>query len=146
MLVQEIIPYHAHSTTRTMRLKHFNLEFGVQVFKAFSDESRVRIINLLYHNREMCISDLELVLEFTQTKTSRHLIYLKNAGLSVSRKVDQWVYYSLKEEALELIYSLLQYLEKDHSLQQDRETYRILYSNRELAVNKLPRHAVTARS
>ncbi|MDX1904672.1 MAG: metalloregulator ArsR/SmtB family transcription factor, partial [Thermonemataceae bacterium] len=64
-----------------MRVKHFNLTVGSQIFKAFSDESRIRIMYLLFKNKEMCISDLELILDFTQTKISRHLIYLKNAGL-----------------------------------------------------------------
>ncbi|SDL76119.1 DNA-binding transcriptional regulator, ArsR family [Catalinimonas alkaloidigena] len=120
-----------------MRLKHINISFGVQLFKAFSDESRVRIIHLLYQNKEMCISDLEMVLEFTQTKTSRHLIYLKSAGLASSRKVDQWVYYYLKDEVLDMVNQLLKYVEKDQVLQKDLEIYQILYSNRELAANRL---------
>ncbi|MBY0424376.1 MAG: metalloregulator ArsR/SmtB family transcription factor, partial [Cytophagales bacterium] len=81
-----------------MRLKNFSLSLGNQIFKSFSDESRVRIMYLLFQNQEMCISDLELILDFTQTKTSRHLIYLKNAGLVSYRKFDQWVFYSIKEE------------------------------------------------
>jgi len=120
-----------------MKLKNFTLPFGSQLFKAFSDESRVRILHLLYKNTEMCISDLEQVLDFTQAKTSRHVIYLKNAGLLSFRKIDQWVYYYLKDEFTEIIGQLFQYLSKDTTLQNDLETYRILYSNRELAINKL---------
>jgi ArsR family transcriptional regulator, arsenate/arsenite/antimonite-responsive transcriptional repressor len=120
-----------------MKLKNFTLPFGSQLFKAFSDESRVRILYLLYKNTEMCISDLEQVLDFTQAKTSRHVIYLKNAGLLSFRKIDQWVYYYLKDEFTEIIGQLFQYLSKDTTLQNDLETYRILYSNRELAINKL---------
>ena len=120
-----------------MKLKYFNLPFGVQIFKALSDESRVRILHLLHQNQEMCISDLELVLEFTQTKTSRHLIYLKNAGLTQARKVDQWVFYYLKEEVTDMVQQLLKYVEKDALLQKDQEAYAILFSNRELAANRL---------
>ena len=116
-----------------MKLKHFNLSFGSAVFKSFSDESRIRILNLLHQKGEMCISDLEHVLDFTQTKTSRHLIYLKNAGLVNYRKVDQWVYYYVKNEVVEVVQHLLGYLSKDSLLQRDEENYRILYSNRELA-------------
>ena len=65
-----------------MRLKNFNLLLGSQIFKACADESRLRILNLIFSNGEMCITDLEQILEFTQAKTSRHLIYLKNAGPS----------------------------------------------------------------
>jgi DNA-binding transcriptional ArsR family regulator len=119
-----------------MRLKHFNITFGSQVFKAFSEEARIRIIYLLYNNEEMCISDIEHILDFTQAKTSRHLIYLKNAGLVGFKKVDQWAYYYLKEEVKDIVQQIFQYLGKDPVLLNDQETYRILYSNRELAICK----------
>jgi DNA-binding transcriptional ArsR family regulator len=119
-----------------MRLKHFNITFGSQVFKAFSEEARIRIIYLLYNNEEMCISDIEHILDFTQAKTSRHLIYLKNAGLVGFKKVDQWAYYYLKEEVKDIVQQIFQYLGKDLVLLNDQETYRILYSNRELAICK----------
>lgn len=120
-----------------MRLKHFSLSVGSQIFKCFSDESRVRIIHLLYQNSKMCPSDLELVLDFTQTKTSRHLVYLKNAGLLQSIKIDQWIFYVLKEEVSDIVQQLLRYLSKDTMLLKDQEIYQILYSNRELAINKI---------
>jgi ArsR family transcriptional regulator, arsenate/arsenite/antimonite-responsive transcriptional repressor len=120
-----------------MRLKHFNLQLGTQLLKSFSDESRIRILHMLFKNKEMCISDIEMVLDFTQTKTSRHLIYLKNAGLVDSRKVDQWTYYSIKEEVVDFVDMIYRYLDKDPLLEKDMQTYRTLYNNRELAVNKL---------
>ncbi len=120
-----------------MRLKQFNLVIGSQLFKAFSEESRIRILHLLFQHKEMCISDLEQVLDYTQTKTSRHLVYLKNSGLLNSKQVDQWVFYYIKDEYYDIISHLFQYLNKDLTLQKDLETYRILFSNRELAVNKL---------
>ncbi len=120
-----------------MKLKNFNLSFGSQLFKTFSDESRVRILYLLYKNKEMCISDLEQVLDFTQAKTSRHVLYLKNSGLLSFKKMDQWVYYYLKDEFTEIVGQLFQYMSKDAVLQNDYETYQVLYSNRELAINKL---------
>ncbi|HEY4652070.1 MAG TPA: metalloregulator ArsR/SmtB family transcription factor [Pontibacter sp.] len=120
-----------------MRLKHFSLAFGEQIFKALADESRVRILHLILRNKEMCISDLEQVLDFTQTKTSRHLAYLRSAGLVAPRKLDQWVYYSLKDEAADMINQIFSYLERDATLLKDQEVYQILYSNRELAINKL---------
>ena len=42
-----------------MRLKNFSLPFGGQIFKALSDEARIRIMHLLYKNKELTISDLE---------------------------------------------------------------------------------------
>lgn len=120
-----------------MRLKHFNVSFGEQVFKALGDESRIRILNLIYKNAEMCISDIEQVLDFTQTKTSRHLSYLKHSGLVAFKRIDNWVYYYLRDETADLLHTIFNYLEKDEILLKDQETYQVLYSNRELAVNKL---------
>ena len=120
-----------------MRLKNFNLSFGSQIFKACSDESRVRILHLIFKNKEMCISDIEHILEFTQTKTSRHLIYLKNSGILNTRKQDQWVFYYLKDEVYEIIGQIFQFLNKDQVLIADQSVYKTMYNNRELAQNKL---------
>ncbi|MFL5730076.1 MAG: ArsR/SmtB family transcription factor [Cytophagaceae bacterium] len=120
-----------------IRIKNFELRTGSEIFKAFSDESRVRIMHLLYKNQEMCISDLELILDFTQTKTSRHLIYLKNARLVKYKKVDQWVYYFINEAYDDIISQIFSFLEKDTALQKDLEEYKTLYSNNELAIRKL---------
>ncbi|MGV3538712.1 MAG: ArsR/SmtB family transcription factor [Rufibacter sp.] len=126
-----------------MRLKNFNVSFGEQVFKALGDSSRIRVLNLLLRNKELCIADLELVLDFTQTKTSRHLIYLKNAGLVTFRKQDQWAFYYIKDEMMDLLQQMFGYLEKDSQLLKDQEVYQTLYSNRELAVNKLQQRHFT---
>ena len=119
-----------------MRLKNLSLSIGSQIFKACSDESRLRILSLVFQNKEMCISDLEQILDFTQTKTSRHLIYLKNSGMLTTRKVDQWVFYSLKEEVYEIVSQIFQFLSKDQILKQDYEVFKTMYSNRELALNR----------
>jgi ArsR family transcriptional regulator len=119
-----------------MRLKNFTLGFGTQIFKAFSDESRVRILFMLHHYPELCISDLEHILDFSQTKTSRHISYLKNSGLLGSRKQDQWVFYHIKEEVKDFVSQIFRYLQKDQLLLNDLDTFRILESNRELAIPK----------
>ena len=93
-----------------MRLKHFNLDLGAQIFLSCSDTSRLRILNLIMNNGEMCISDLERILEFTQTKTSRHLIYLKNSDMLTTRKYNQWVFYQIKDEVFDIIKQVLQFI------------------------------------
>jgi ArsR family transcriptional regulator len=120
-----------------MRLKNISLNYGLRIFKALSEEPRIRIIHLLLLNRELSISDLEHILDFTQTKTSRHLIYLKNAGLLGSRRVDQWMFYYILEEYIEIIQQIFKFIQKDPSLIRDQETFGILKSNRELAINKI---------
>ncbi len=122
-----------------MRLKNFNLLLGSQIFKACADESRLRILNLIFTNGEMCITDLEKILEYTQAKTSRHLIYLKNAGILSYRRYNHWVFYQVKDEVYEIIKQIFQFLRKDQQLLNDQQLYQTLFSNRELAINKMQR-------
>ena len=120
-----------------MKLKNFSLPFGAQIFKSLSDEARVRILHLLLKNGEMTISDLEHILDYTQTKTSRHVTYLKNSNIVNARKHDQWVFYSIREEVELVMIQIFNFLNKDARLQKDQETYEILKSNRELAENRI---------
>jgi ArsR family transcriptional regulator len=120
-----------------MRLKSFNLTFGSQIFKACADESRLRILSLIVMNGEMCISDLEKILEFTQAKTSRHLIYLKNSGILSFRRYNNWVFYQVKDEAEDIIRQIFQFISKDQQLQKDQQVYQTLFTNRELAVTNV---------
>ena len=119
-----------------MRLKNFSLTFGSQIFKAVSDESRVRILHLFYRNGTLTISDIEHILDFTQTKTSRHIAYLKNSGMLNARKADQWVFYSIREEVEDIVNRVFEFLAKDTTLRKDQEVFEILSSNRELAKNR----------
>jgi len=72
---------------------------SLRALQAFTDETRLRIINLLYE-RELCVCDLEVVLGTTQTKISRHLAHLRNADLVGHRKIAQWSFYSLQGTGL----------------------------------------------
>jgi ArsR family transcriptional regulator len=120
-----------------MKLKNFGLTFGEQIFKSLSDQARVRILHLLIRNGEMTISDLEHILEFTQTKTSRHITYLKNSNIVNARKHDQWVFYGIREEVELVMIQIFGFLNKDAVLHKDQEVYEILKSNRELAKNRI---------
>ena len=66
----------------------------VYIFKALADENRIRILNLL-RSGELCGCDIESVLGVKQSNASRHLNRLKIAGIIVSTKKSQWVYYRL---------------------------------------------------
>jgi ArsR family transcriptional regulator len=63
-------------------------------FRAFSDRTRLRILNLL-RDGELCVCDLIDVLRLPQAKISRHLAYLRRARLVRVRKEGLWCYYSL---------------------------------------------------
>jgi len=67
------------------------------LFRALSDESRLRILNLLFSWGELCVCDIEEVMGATQTKVSRHLAYLRRARLVVQRREGLWKLYSLAE-------------------------------------------------
>lgn len=120
-----------------MRIKHFNSSVGTQIFKSFSELPRIRLINLLHHRGPLSTSDLELILDFTQAKTSRHLVYLKSSGLVSSSRIDQWVMYSVNDEFGDIISQLLNFFEKDPQLKNDLETCDVLKSNRELSTSKI---------
>jgi ArsR family transcriptional regulator len=64
------------------------------VFRALSDRTRLRILNLL-QGGELCVCHLVAVLDVPQPTASRHLAYLRKAGLVVARKEGLWMYYSL---------------------------------------------------
>ena len=64
------------------------------LFRAFSDPLRLRILNLL-QQRELCVCDLVDVLSVPQPTVSRHLSYLRKAGLIEVRRTGSWNYYTL---------------------------------------------------
>ena len=83
------------------------MEELLDVLKALTDETRLRILNLLYE-KELCVCDIMSTLQISQAKASRHLIYLKNSGLVKGRKSAQWSHYSLcKTEQWKFIDSLV---------------------------------------
>ncbi len=65
-----------------------------RVFRAFADPTRLRILHLL-RGGEVCVCDLTAVLRVPQPKVSRHLAYLRKAGLVRVRKDGLWSYYKL---------------------------------------------------
>jgi ArsR family transcriptional regulator, arsenate/arsenite/antimonite-responsive transcriptional repressor len=64
------------------------------VFRAFSDRTRLRILHLL-RGQEVCVGDLVKVLDVPQPTASRHLAYLRRAGLVTTRKQGLWMFYAL---------------------------------------------------
>lgn len=70
------------------------------LFKALADETRLQMLALLLRRGEMCVCDFVAVLEITQSKASRHLRYLRNAGLVRDRRDGLWVYYRVRPDPL----------------------------------------------
>ncbi|MBI5597598.1 MAG: winged helix-turn-helix transcriptional regulator [Elusimicrobia bacterium] len=65
-----------------------------RMFKAFADGTRLRVLHLLAKG-ELCVCDIMAVLGAPQPKVSRHLSYLKRAGLVTVRREGAWRHYSL---------------------------------------------------
>ena len=65
-----------------------------RMFRALADRTRLRILCLLQYG-ECCVGDLVAALKIEQPSASRHLAYLRKAGLVEVRKAGQWSYYSL---------------------------------------------------
>jgi ArsR family transcriptional regulator len=77
-----------------------------RVFRALSDETRVRIVALLGHG-ELCVCHLENALALGQPTVSRHLAVLKAAGVADSRRDGSWVYYRLVEQDAPAVQGIL---------------------------------------
>jgi len=70
-----------------------------QMFRAFSDRTRLRILSMLRRSAEgqseLCVCEIVGVLGAPQPKVSRHLAYLRRAGLVEARREGLWMYYRL---------------------------------------------------
>lgn len=78
---------------RTERTGAPGLQTYTTIFKALSDETRLRIY-LLLGKGEICVCQIQVALGISQTKVSRHLTVLRHAGLVNARREGQWMYYS----------------------------------------------------
>ncbi|MFC1597165.1 ArsR/SmtB family transcription factor [Planctomycetota bacterium] len=84
---------------------------AVQLFKALADETRLRILNLIGH-REVCVCQIVEALGLGQSKVSRHLAHLRNAGLVNDRREGLWIYYSLAQPCGRLHEQVVEWLRR----------------------------------
>jgi ArsR family transcriptional regulator len=75
------------------------------VFKALADRTRLRILRLLMAG-EVCVCDIHDTLKIPQAKASRHLAYLRRAGLVSTRREGLWIHYSLSPSADPIVTAL----------------------------------------
>lgn len=71
-------------------------------FKALADETRLQILALLSWRPELCVCDIMRVLGLTQSKASRHLRYLTQAGILEDQRIGVWVNYRVSPDLLPL--------------------------------------------
>jgi len=66
------------------------------LFKALADRTRLRLIGLL-GDSEVCVCFIVAILKISQPKISRHLAYLRHAGIVTVRREGKWMHYRLAE-------------------------------------------------
>jgi ArsR family transcriptional regulator, arsenate/arsenite/antimonite-responsive transcriptional repressor len=97
-------------------------------YTALADKSRLRLINLM-KNGEICVCHLQGVLKTNQPKISRHLAYLRKAGLVAARRDGKWTHYRLKKPVLNLgkiLSQTLIHLRSDHQIKKDDQRLKRL--------------------
>jgi ArsR family transcriptional regulator len=83
----------------------------MNIFKALSEETRLRILKLLEHG-ELCVCDIVSALDLIQPKVSFHLAALKEAGLIKDRKQGKWTHYRIDDSDFFRRFLLLSVLER----------------------------------
>lgn len=76
-----------------MSKKKYNIE---NLFRALADTTRLRLISLM-GDSEVCVCFFVEILQSSQPKISRHLAYLRRAGIVASRREGKWMHYRLTE-------------------------------------------------
>jgi len=96
----------------------------VNVIKALSDETRIRIIKVLLE-RDCCVCEVMQALDISQSRASRNLSILEEVGFINSTRDAMWVVYSINRHSDECVNSLLQMMrscvEDDELVKMDRE-------------------------
>ena len=94
------------------------------LFRALADPTRLRLINLMA-DQEICVCYFIDVIGAPQPKISRHLAYLRRAGIVSARREGKWMHYRLtipqESHAAALLKTTVQALREDKEMQRDRE-------------------------
>jgi ArsR family transcriptional regulator len=94
----------------------------VPLFAALADRTRLRLLNLIA-GREVCVCYLVEILRQSQPKISRHLAYLRKAGVVAARKEGKWMHYRIGRSqgpaAGAILSAVLESLQSDREMQSD---------------------------
>jgi DNA-binding transcriptional ArsR family regulator len=97
--VCEITCVDSEKTARVQKqLERISVVDVTKIFKALSDETRMKIAYSLTLEEELCVCDVANIVGATTATTSHHLRHLKNLGLAKYRKEGKLVYYSLDDD------------------------------------------------
>jgi ArsR family transcriptional regulator, lead/cadmium/zinc/bismuth-responsive transcriptional repressor len=97
--VCEVTCVDSEKTARVQQqLNKVNISDVTKIFKALSDETRMKIAYALTLEKELCVCDVANIVGATTATASHHLRNLKSLGLAKYRKEGKLVYYSLDDE------------------------------------------------
>ena len=100
--------------------KSFNLE---RFFQALGDNTRLRLLNLM-GDQEICVCYFVEILDQPQPKISRHLAYLRNAGIVAARRDGKWMHYRIVNPpnigAAQVLQQTLAWIRAERTMQADR--------------------------
>ncbi len=101
------------------RQKPFDME---RFFAALADRTRLRLLNLM-GDQEICVCYFVEILDQPQPKISRHLAYLRNAGIVSARREGKWMHYRIVMPshafAARVLTDVLAWLREERSMQAD---------------------------
>lgn len=104
---------------RTGRSQTVSLD---RFFRALADPTRLRLINLIA-GQELCVCYLVLVIDAPQPKISRHLAYLRQAGIVAARREGKWMHYRLTtpldSHAAAILKTTIDSLKRDKEMRRD---------------------------
>src|SRR5215510_5599013 len=111
------------------------------LFRSLADRTRLRLVNLMGKD-EVCVCYFVEVLRTPQPKISRHLAYLRRAGIVGARREGKWMHYRIiqpKDPSAALVLKNIQdWLSNDREMQRDRS--RLVH----MCCVKVPAHLTTA--
>jgi ArsR family transcriptional regulator len=103
-----------------MAKQTFNVE---RFFQALGDNTRLRLLNLM-GEQEVCVCYFVEILDSPQPKISRHLAYLRSAGIVAARREGKWMHYRIVMPphigATQILKQTLDWLKEDRLMQKDR--------------------------
>ena len=105
---------------KTKSTKPYDLQL---LFRALADRTRLRLLNLMGED-EVCVCFLVEALKLSQPKISRHLAYLRRAGIVVTRRDGKWMHYRLAlpsdAHVVAVLAAVREWLAADPEIQSDR--------------------------
>ena len=116
------------------KTKAFAIE---KLFNALADQTRLRLLNLMADG-EVCVCFFVEVLQESQPKISRHLAYLRKAGVVATRREGKWMHYSIVEPsdpyAMRIFNEVRNWLVEDEEMKRDRRRLQQVYNTENLPV------------